>query len=236
MHVEPLHPRRLLSADIFHVTSSGTLMITGTSADDRILVQLKGGKRSYGLIATLESANRGAETTSVSYQFDAKYFAVKRIRIAAGEGDDLIFVSGAELTRPVTVLGGEGNDVIQCSLTGAAHMDGGSGDDVVGATKWISVDSTKNRIALDKAFSADGGAVNTILGGSGNDELSGDINDQIDGGAGTDQAVLLLSSSKHISRNRANALAHDYFRRLGAIHIEAKTGQIASPWQMQSPK
>jgi len=227
--VQRLENRRLFSGDPFTVTSKRTLQIEGTAGDDAIHVQLKGNKRAYGFLATFGAAEGNSQPTSVTYTFNGKFYAVKRIYVDGHDGDDQIFIDGGpEMTRPVTVLGGPGDDVIDCDNAGAAYINGGAGDDKIGPQFHLAVASSRNKDVLDQAFQVAAGAVNTIMGGSGADILSGDPSDIIDGGVGDaqDVGIVRLFSHAHISANRAAALAHDYFRRLSAVHLEVLHGAI----------
>jgi Ca2+-binding RTX toxin-like protein len=130
---------------------SGTLLVTGGTANDTAFVTVTGNTISVN--ASVNGTN----------PFVASLSAVQSLVIDLGGGSD-IFVAPSNLNVPMTVLGGEGNDLITTG-GGADLIEGGAGVDIV--------------------YSAGGDDV--ILGGDGNDDLfGGGGNDVLIGGDGVD--------------------------------------------------
>jgi RTX calcium-binding nonapeptide repeat (4 copies) len=232
MDIQRLESRRLLAADpFFQLTSKGTLIITGTDAGDEITIQLKHGQQNDGVQLIVQPDRDGA--LAVLHQASISYAKMKHIRIDAGGGDDKIFISGGDqMTRPATILGGDGDDQISYSSSAPTFVDAGAGDDLITGAAIVSVGSTKNSDVLDAAFAAPNStAAATIMGGDGDDSLYGDTNDQIDGGAGNDTASVLFSG-KAVSDARISALAHDYYARLGATGIEVTKGASTANFEI----
>src|SRR5262245_51390732 len=113
--IDPLELRRLLAVSL---NGSGTLNITGTSGSDTILVFKNGSK----INVTVNGAASGPFNNT----------AVKRISVDAGAEDDTISLigngAGSGVSKPSTLIGGTGNDII-IGGTGADVMDGGAGTD-----------------------------------------------------------------------------------------------------------
>jgi len=113
--MQPLEARRHLDAATFaSLTLSGTLIVLGDGANNVITV-------SFDDSSGMATAARDGESQSFAASM------VKRIRVEAGAGDDIVTVSGS---RSCTILGGGGND----TLTGGSRddsLDGGDGDDVM---------------------------------------------------------------------------------------------------------
>ncbi len=103
------------------------------------------------------------------------------IRADGGDGDDLIDLSGFELSTPTQLSGGSGDDTIVGSPGGGNVIDGGGGDDEL-----IGGSGSGLPGLFDDTI--DGGTGNDeIDGGGGDDALSGgDGDDTIRGGAGND--------------------------------------------------
>lgn len=96
------------------------------------------------------------------------------VRIDAGDLDDTVSVG--EISLPVHVLGGDGNDQITTG-SGDDTLDGGAGNDILDA-------GPGDDILLG------GEGDDTLLGGSGNDRLDGAAGvDQIDGDLGDDRVT-----------------------------------------------
>ncbi len=204
------------------LSGSGTLLITGSTVADSVTLQLVHDDPTKGFIGTVTG---GSTKTTINIR--RSFASVKRIYIDAGGGNDSVFIgSGQSMTRPVTILGGSGNDTINYRAVGPILASGGAGNDVVGADAIISVNSSRNRDVINTLFAAKNSTgVNTVLGGAGNDTLSGDTNDQLDGGAGSDTAVLVIAATDNsVPSDRRNALAELYYARLGAVSIEHTAG------------
>src|SRR3954467_12939216 len=163
--IESLESRTLFAIDpTFTLTAKGTLVAQGTGGNDTITVTLLHSKARDGFIATL--VNKAG-----SHEARFKFKAVKRIFVDGGGKNDSIFIGGgAEQTRPATVLGGAGNDKINYLCIGSIFGSGGSGDDIVGATAVINVNSNRNSKVIGDLFAAENpSAVNTLMGDAGND-------------------------------------------------------------------
>ena len=157
--VELLESRRLLAA----------LVVTGTSADDAVVVRLSG----TDVVAT----NGGAEVAR------APLAGTDGIQINLGPGEDAATIE-SPLNLPATVTGGSGSDTITGgggpdSITGGSEDDvigGGGGDDVIESESGNDV--------------VTGGAGNDYLvTGSGDDLVFGDggkVGDAGEAGAGND--------------------------------------------------
>ncbi|HEX3358121.1 MAG TPA: hypothetical protein VHS31_14205 [Tepidisphaeraceae bacterium] len=250
--LESLESRQLFAAvaPIIHVTKTGTLMIQGTTDDDTINVFLVGGIKEKGIGITFKYKLDGSSDTNTIVTHE-RFNTVKRILIDAGAGDDKITLTGplasdpSSVTVPVggnvppitllpipaTVLGGAGDDSIGQDLMGPLLAVGGAGNDTLssGSVDQILVNDSKNSDVLDQAFQGTGSqSPCTLMGGAGDDVLIGNINDQVDGGAGVDTGRIVikapdLSTANSISVDRGDALAHDYYQRLGATSLEQAT-------------
>ncbi len=150
-----------------------TLNVTGTVADDTIIVT--------------QSGNLVVKFNGVNYAYTPAQ--VTAINILGNAGNDKITVASLNSATALTIDGGEGNDAI--TLTSAvaspATLIGGTGNDVVVAGSGSSSldGGTGNNTLIG------GSGSNTITGGSGNDTLIGGIGSNlINGGGGTDTFVL----------------------------------------------
>ena len=106
--------------------------------------------------------------------------AVGRVRVDAGDGNDIAAVSSARLgtrTWGADLYGGPGNDILSGSW-GADRLIAGDGDDsLIGGPGGDGLDAGPGNYRL--------------LGGDGNDRLYGrDGNDYLDAGPGDDRPVL----------------------------------------------
>ena len=229
-HIQLLESRRLFSADpIFELTSKGTLIVHGTADADAITVNvLHTGSLKFHVLVSLRVPPAGAPT--IAHEFRSSMGQIKRFRVEAGDGDDSVDVLGRELlTKPGTVLGGNGDDDIGLLSDGPISVDSGDGNDSINelfefsSVYGFEVKATKNREALDSAFAMNGGSVNTLLGGAGNDTVIADTNDVVDGGTGTDRGELGLFGSA-FNESRREGLQHDFYARLGAIGLEDFNG------------
>jgi Ca2+-binding RTX toxin-like protein len=159
--IENLESRQLLSATL----ANGVLMVTGTSAADRIEVQKRADK------GQLKLELNGRET---KYTLSR----VSRIVVNALGGNDFIEYSGRDggLAVPGVLNGGDGNDTIQGGL-GNDMIAGGNGNDRL-----------QGKNGND---SISGGAGNDFIeGGNGNDGITGDAgNDDLFGNAGNDRIL-----------------------------------------------
>ncbi|HEX8323256.1 MAG TPA: hypothetical protein VF595_05010 [Tepidisphaeraceae bacterium] len=166
--------RRTLLAGVGEptLTSRGTLIISGTDADDRIVVTVKHNKTRVII-----------RDTAGGVLLDRRYRRAefKRVAVDAGAGHDLVMVSPA-FTRSVVAHGGDGNDVL-FEGSGIAVLDGGAGNDVLGRP---GDDAFANPV--------------TLAGGGGNDLLQPDLTDFADGGVGID-AIGRDTSARTIQTN-----------------------------------
>jgi glucose/arabinose dehydrogenase len=141
-------------------TKTGTLFITGNATThDEIGIQRKGVR----LLVVTNGVPAGTFTTA----------NVKRIRIAAGDGDDVVKISAG--VRGISVDGGDGDD----SLFGGDNADtlnGGDGhDSLIGYAGNDRLDGGPGR--------------DTIQAGAGNDTLFGGSSvDSLNGGPGKDRS------------------------------------------------
>jgi RTX calcium-binding nonapeptide repeat (4 copies) len=234
MHnVERLENRQLFAAlPSFSFTSKGTLIIQGSDGDDTITVNLAHGRPSGGFYALVTPSPKTANPALHIFQeIRADFSKTKRIMIDGGDGNDKIDINGVGsnlITQPVTILGGNGDDTIGGSTGGPILADGEAGNDTISFnTTYLYVGGTRNRDSLNAAFSTNWNLpANTILGGDGDDTLMGSLDDHIDGGNGNDTATtwVIFGSGQNKSSQRADALVHDYYARLGATGIETNTG------------
>jgi len=195
--------------------SAGADSLVGGAGDDRLLGQggsrdtLRGGEGDDSLdggagndiifeLALTDSGNYTIEDRRLTGLGNDTVKNVERVRLDAGDGDNLI--DGSAFTGDLiidaragndTVLGGSGNDVIY----GAAGNDlirSGAGNDIVFGHEG---DDTLNGGAGDDTLDGGDGAdglsgwtgSDSLLGGAGNDTLyGGDDADTLSGGTGND--------------------------------------------------
>src|SRR4051794_18850070 len=110
-----------------------------------------------------------------------------RIRLELGDGDDSNGFGSAFPPIPVTVLGGDGADILQTYGATGATLDGGAGNDQLKG--WDTAETLLGGPGDDE-ITGHGGA-DHIEGGDGNDLLKPDTykdpaNDYVDGGNGFD--------------------------------------------------
>lgn len=159
---EAVEPRRLFSVSL----ANGILKITGTSGNDNDSISLSGGS-----IVVKEGAS--------SRSFSAG--TVTKIVADLGAGNDKLTVASS-INKPVSVIGGSGNDTI----TGGSANDtlrGGDGKDSLLGGSGVDLlygdagdDMLRSDAGNDKCF-----------GGAGNDVMQGGTgNDNMDGGSGND--------------------------------------------------
>ncbi|HYO10779.1 MAG TPA: calcium-binding protein [Tepidisphaeraceae bacterium] len=200
--IDLLESRRLLASA---AVQSGVLTINGDGTNDAVTVAPAAG----GQVTV--SINGGSSSFSAA--------AFTSILVNANAGNDNVTIHSA-ITKPATLKGGAGND----SLTGGGGndlIDGGTGGDTIkggGGSDTADYSGRTNAVTVGVGSLADDGEANekdnvavdveTILGGSGNDNLKGGGannrlvgnggndtlqglggNDTLDGGAGTDSLV-----------------------------------------------
>ena len=154
LRLECLEPRLLLDAAV----ADGVLEIPGTDLNDNIGVEMADGD--------VQVIVNGERTVFAGGD-------VERIRITGGGGDDVIAL-GADVVRPSTIEGGDGDDRI-FGGGGADTIYGGDGDDEISGAGGNDV--------------LEGGAGNDVIyGGAGRDTIHGDGGaDLLVGGDGSDR-------------------------------------------------
>jgi Ca2+-binding RTX toxin-like protein len=192
--IELLESRRLLSVTL----DNGILRIIGRAGDDTLTIaQLDNLISPFNLIVTLNGDNE---------QF--KRSDVDAVIIDLGGGDDT--ADCGDLTKPLILLGGDGNDTltggqanqlivggrgddsISCSTGRKARnlVIGGAGDDTITATGQSLDSSDMNVIILCGAGDdtvQTSRSTDTIVGGEGDDHIdAGSGDDAIQGDAGND--------------------------------------------------
>lgn len=148
--------------------------IFGDTADGDEHVRLRAGSQPHTVIVELLYPDGSVAATHELEQ-------VERIVVDGGEGNDTISIA-SDLTLPVEIRGGAGNDTLEAG-GGPATLLGGAGDDTLKATTHGAL--------LDGGVGHDtlrgGGLGDTLQGGSGADTLFGAGGaDQLDGGDGDD--------------------------------------------------
>jgi Ca2+-binding RTX toxin-like protein len=161
-------------------TASGLVMMTidGTATGDD--VKVKKAKKSNDLEVVFNGVSEGV-------------FQADRVIINGTGGNDVIRV-GENVTQPVEVFGGDGNDVIVGGMNDATLHGGGGNDLLFGGDGRNLLDGGDGNDLLEvpgnnrNAATLLGGRGNDLLfGGKGNDRLEGgDGNDVLDGRGGTD--------------------------------------------------
>ncbi len=176
--IEALEERRLFShaplLGTAAIDSSGMLNVVGTRKADviRVLVNATDATK-------LDVSING----SVAGSFDLSAIT-NGIHIDGGKGNDDIGVdeSNGAVARPLTMLGGQGND----TLVGGSEndsLDGGNGkDSLSGGAGTDTLSGGNGNDTLSGGTGSD-----TLHGGNGKDILTGeDGNDTLDGGNGKD--------------------------------------------------
>lgn len=142
--VDSLEPRRHLAND-FAVLEGSTLLVYGTSRNDVAdLIEKRGTLRVH------------MNDPAVVLMFPSSSVTLAIIQL--GQGDDT-FVMGAQMTLPVKLLGGDGDDKLASAL-GNDRLEGGNGNDTLIAS------------AGDDRLYGDVGA-DLLFGGAGRDYLYG---------------------------------------------------------------
>ena len=168
--LECLEDRTLMAAQLTASLSSGLLRINGTDHADTIVVREINHHISVDGVKI--SVNGRAEA-SVSDS------AVGRIEVFGNGGDDRIFLNSQAvrgqqaITKPVTVWGGPGNDLIVAGQ-GPETIYGGAGNDIIyggaGTDRLYGEGGNDVLVAGSGTTLLDGGTgTNLLVGGSGND-------------------------------------------------------------------
>lgn len=161
-----------------YITGSGTVVVTGTTEDDYITIESRGG----------DSPQTSVRVNQEYMRFDG----ARRVLVDAGAGDDRVLGNAA---MPFTLLGGRGDDTLFSSRKNDI-LSGGEGDD--------NLQSNGGDDVLEGGAGDDilrgGDGSDTLTGGDGRDRLYGDAGDdlliarggntdRIDGGEGIDAAT-----------------------------------------------
>lgn len=159
-HFESLEGRRLLAAAVLSGNAAPyTLMVTGTGGSDVVVAAVRGTRLRVAVNGVIQ-------------QFRAS--AVSQIQIQAGDGADVVDISGVSI--PAYVNGDTGNDLIK----------GGAGNDTL--TGGAGKDTLYGNGGNDRLNGNGGNDV--LYGGDGNDVLyAGAGVDRLDGGDGNDHFV-----------------------------------------------
>ena len=120
----------------------------------------------------LRPGSTGPKGIADAFGVRTTYEGVSRIEADGGEGNDA-FTIHSQVTVPVSIMGGPGNDTLSAGGGSATFLGGAGNDQLIGGA---ANDVLK------------GGAGNDALeGGAGNDRLEGGTeNDRLDGGEGDD--------------------------------------------------
>jgi Ca2+-binding RTX toxin-like protein len=192
--VEMLESRRMLSAAI---DSDGVLVITGTSAKDRIIIA---------------TTTDNTPTVSVTVNKETEDFKIADfpagIRVSAQGGKDKVAVDETDgaLNVNVTMYGGNGKDDLYGG-SGDDKIDGGTGKDRIfgraGDDRIIGWSGNDQLYGDDgDDFITGNAGVDDIFGGNGDDDLNGGgSQDNITGGAGNDDYVSSDTSSERKDDN-----------------------------------
>ena len=179
-----------------HVTSTGTLVIGGSSSSEDITV----GTRRNGRIAVdFRRTNLGPGGGLFVYEFAFSASKVKRLDIGGSSGNDSIAVN-VNLSGRSNVRGGGGDDTITVNGRRLTAY-GGDGNDVLSSeTRVRSVQPvTMGDSSGSTTIQVIDATYNTLYGDAGNDTLtSTGGEDSLIGGAGTDQLVTENAVEKHV--------------------------------------
>lgn len=152
--------------------------------DEKFLVE------SLGPTTDDQGTPTGGETLIVTYQnfFKETFEGVQQVGVDLGDGDDTFIVAKGVQT-PVTVRGGDGDDMLDHKGDGVAILYGDAGNDVL-------LGGTNDDVLIggdDVDLTADGGFAGDQLDGrAGNDRLAGD---DATWNAGTGQLLLQATAA-----------------------------------------
>ena len=142
-----------------------------TDADQADIIDVNYHEIPTGLTAVTFNGDAGNDAV---YVFSSP--AGVPTAVNAGAGDDLIAVR-SDLTVPLNLYGGDGNDTIYGGA-GNSLIDGGSGNNTLraqGGNATIDSDGTDLIYTGDGQVTVSGGAGSeTVYGGAGNDTINGD--------------------------------------------------------------
>jgi uncharacterized protein YkwD len=211
--LECLEDRSLMSAHLSASLSGGLLRIQGTAGADTIVVREIHNQISVDGVK-ISVAGHAAARVSAS--------AVAGIEVFGNSGNDRIYLNSQAvrgqqaLTRPVTVWGGAGNDLIVAGQ-GPETVYGGAGNDVIyggaGKDRLYGEGGNDILVAGSGPTLLDGGAgTNLLVGGRGNDTfVSHSPHDIIHKGRGHSTIVKDYKVPKH-------AAAHATVRKRATVH------------------
>jgi len=167
--IDPLEPRRLLSASL----KGDVLYVEGSSLSDSILIRQEPGPTDAPVYSVEIGPNDGSDRLTQLFQFPAR--SVGSILVRAGSGNDLVDMAIATYAVPAIVG--------FAPVAVPTNVDAGLGDDqVYGGT---ARDSVYGSFGNDQIFGGDGN--DFLVGGWGNDLLRGGRGDDfVSGGAGDD--------------------------------------------------
>jgi Ca2+-binding RTX toxin-like protein len=178
--IEPMEKRVLLNATL----AAGTLTVTSAFFSDQITVSLSP-PSSIHVQNLLDGTDLSFPLASVQRILikDLNTLPVNQTDQTPGSAD--VIVISSEITLPVTVVAGDGNDSVFAG-EGPTVVDAGTGDDLVqggGANDSLSGGGGNDTLL-------GGGGNDTLDGGAGNDTLFGDFgNDSLFGAAGDDSLL-----------------------------------------------
>lgn len=124
--VEALEPRQLMSGNVLASVQGGTLVITGDTDANDVVVTV-GSQPGQVVVGT------GSNTTSINGGSKAAILAsVSAIGANMGDGDDVLTISGLTLTGGVNIAMGGGGNVLTLGtshITGSMTVSGGEGNE-----------------------------------------------------------------------------------------------------------
>jgi hypothetical protein len=158
-----------LAGDRAQQFGGGTLNLNvGSRADQS---GLGGGVDETVLVNFVEQTGNGNTVEVRIGDHGQRFRNVTQIAADAGDGNDRIII-GPDVTVPVQLSGGSGDDELSNFGTGPSTLDGGPGDDLLTASPNAAQPGT---------------AGGSLSGGDGNDRIFGSAyNEVIDGGPGDD--------------------------------------------------
>jgi hypothetical protein len=123
---QALEPRRCLAGNVNVAVSGSTLLITGDTDSNEIIVAPSETQNSVTVSGVDTTVNGNSEPVTVSLRN-------RNVHFQLGAGDDTVTATGLVSSETVNFIGGDGNDQFNYS-TGRArflHINGGDGNDVI---------------------------------------------------------------------------------------------------------
>ena len=207
MMFESLEARQLLAVTAVY-NDQGILIVTGTRRADHIDVSPNADiapgdttvvvngrllREDQGIPSgVIIDGGGGNDELSIGQSMG---FFIAPVTIRGGDGDDVIH-EGSYASSRLVIYGGRGDDKITINdlYGGPLLVHGGAGDDVIERVSQRAPDATPVSAHLygdaghDRISAGDGN--DHLFGGSGNDTLLGGLgNDQLTGGAGKDRLL-----------------------------------------------